>query len=106
MHHSPIHVGSFVLNPIFSYSCNFSFDGEIMERSLMCVKRMVANHGAHKTINQKMGIYRNAKELSVFDIPIQERIILMKINSLEFKILSTCLILNMNYVFFISYLLL
>ena len=57
----------------------------------MCLSRMVPNQ-EHKTINQKMEMYRNANKLFGFDVVVQERNILMLGKPFKFRILITCFI--------------
>eukprot|EP00253_Pinus_taeda_P010825 PITA_10825 len=57
LYHS-IHAASIYLNPTFSYSYDFIFDVEVMDRFLTCVERMVASKQEREEISKEMEIYR------------------------------------------------
>ena len=98
MIHHLIHVATIVLNPTFAYSCNFDFDGKVMEGFLMCLQNMVPGQEACKIINHEMELYSNANWLFGFNTIVEEINILMSSKPLEFISLITCSIWNLNYV--------
>jgi hypothetical protein len=53
---------------------------------------MVLDEEAHRTINRKMEMYKDASRLFGFVDVVQERSILMQRKPLEFRILITCFI--------------
>jgi hypothetical protein len=81
-----------VFNPTFAYSCNFDFNGKVMEGFLVNLQRMAPDKEARKTINREMVMHRDANRLFGFDVAIQERNISMASKPLKFKILITCFI--------------
>jgi hypothetical protein len=59
MLHRPIHVATFFLNPTFSYKCNFTFDGEVMEGLHAYLKRMVDDVLIRLDINRDIEMYQD-----------------------------------------------
>ena len=92
MLHWPIHAVTLFLNPAYAYSCNFDFDGEVMEGILTCIQRMVPEVDVHRIINREMEMYREASKLIGFGDVVHERSVLIPHKPLEFKILITCFI--------------
>ena len=86
MFHRLIHATTLFLNPIFSYKCNFDFDGEVMEGLLTCLHRMVPNANTCHTNNQQMEMYREASGIFGFVDVVCERTILMPCKSLLIRI--------------------
>jgi hypothetical protein len=92
MLHRPIHATTFFLNPAYAYSCNFDFDGKMMEGLLTCLQRMVHDVDARRTINSEMEMYQEASGLFGFTDAINEWSILMPRKPLEFRSLIMCFI--------------
>jgi hypothetical protein len=88
----PIHAATLFVNPAYAYSCNFDVDGEVMGGILTCFYRMVLDANAHRAINCKMEMYREANKLFGFADVVNERSVLMPRKPLEFKILIMCFI--------------
>ena len=61
-----VYSGNYIfLNPTYAYSCNFGFDGKVMDMLLTCLQRMAYNQEARKTICD-LEMYRNTGELLDF----------------------------------------
>lgn len=92
MLHWPIHAATLFLNAAYAYSCNFDFDGEVMEGLLTCLRKMVLDVDAWKTINRKMEMYWEVSGLFGFANAVNERSIQMPRKPLELKNLIMCFI--------------
>lgn len=73
MLHWPIHATTLFLNAAYGYSHNFDFDGEVMEGLLTCLRKMVLDVDAWKTINRKMEMYWEVSGLFGFANAVNER---------------------------------
>jgi hypothetical protein len=86
MLHQPIHATRIFLNLVFSYKCNFGFDGEVMEGLHTCLQRMVpADVVIHIEINREIKMFQNGTGLLGFEDAVAVRTILMLRKSLEFR---------------------
>jgi hypothetical protein len=85
MLHRPIHAAAIFLNPIFSYKCNFAFDGEVMEGLHACLQRMISDVAIRLDINRKIEMYRDGTGLFGYEDAIASRNILLPRKSLEFR---------------------
>jgi hypothetical protein len=84
MLHQPIHATIIILNPAFSYKCNFDFDGEVMEGLHTCLQRMVPDVAIHLDINCEIKMYRDGTGLFGYE-DVVSRNVLMPRKSLEFR---------------------
>jgi hypothetical protein len=71
--HHLIHAARIYLNPAFSYSYGFRFDGEVMNGFLTCVQRMVPSPQERVEISKEMEIYRMVGGTFGFDMAIQDK---------------------------------
>jgi hypothetical protein len=85
MLHRRIHVATIFLNPAFSYKCNFSFDGEVMEGLHACLQRMVHDVAIRLDINRELEMYRDGTRLFGYEDVVASRNILLPRKSLEFR---------------------
>lgn len=54
----PIYVAGLFFNPTFFFSCDFNFDGEVMEGFLTRLQRMVPNSSNYATITREMEMHK------------------------------------------------
>jgi hypothetical protein len=52
-----IQAATLFFNLAYAYSCDFDFDGKVMEGLLRCLQMMVRDVDARRTINRKMEMY-------------------------------------------------
>ena len=60
--HHPIHAIGLYLNPMFSYSCGFRFDGEVMSGFYECVQRMVLGATERAQLSQELECIREPQD--------------------------------------------